>query len=149
MFFSYKQQYPSRLPWRIKLSNGTTRTDPATFTADEILDAGYVAVANPPIVLPPNRLDWNGTEWIERAPNEKEVNLQKKYIQDECKRRLAETDYKTIKAIETETPLDPVYLRYRQDLRVLYNSIDGIDIWNVPWPTLSTPDLSETDESYY
>jgi hypothetical protein len=42
MLYSIRQQRPATLPFRIRLSNGFTRTDPASFTAEEIADAGYV-----------------------------------------------------------------------------------------------------------
>ena len=41
MLYSFQQQRPAALPFRIRLSNGFTRTDPASFTAAEIADAGY------------------------------------------------------------------------------------------------------------
>jgi hypothetical protein len=42
MLYSIRQQRPASLPFRIRLSNGFTRTEPASFTAEEITDAGYV-----------------------------------------------------------------------------------------------------------
>ena len=42
MLYSIRQQRPAPLPFRIRLSNGFTRTEPASFTAEEITDAGYV-----------------------------------------------------------------------------------------------------------
>ena len=39
---------PAPLPFRIRLSDGRTRTDPATFTADEIADAGYIVSPDKP-----------------------------------------------------------------------------------------------------
>jgi hypothetical protein len=42
MLYSIRQQQPAPLPFRIRLSNGFTRTEPASFTAEEIADAGYV-----------------------------------------------------------------------------------------------------------
>ena len=42
MLYSIRQQRPAPLPFRIRLSNGFTRTEPASFTTEEILDAGYV-----------------------------------------------------------------------------------------------------------
>lgn len=55
--------YPSRLPWRIRLSNGMSRTDPATFTAEEIADAGYIEVSEPPEIPDDKVLVWTGTAW--------------------------------------------------------------------------------------
>ena len=42
MLYSIRQQRPAPLPFRIRLSNGFTRTEPASFTTEEITDAGYV-----------------------------------------------------------------------------------------------------------
>ena len=42
MLYSIHNQRPAPLPFRIRLSNGFTRTKPASFTAEEIADAGYV-----------------------------------------------------------------------------------------------------------
>ena len=41
MLYSIHNQRPAPLPFRIRLSNGFTRTEPASFTAEEIADAGY------------------------------------------------------------------------------------------------------------
>jgi len=63
MLYSLNGKYPTPLPKRIILSNGTTRTDPTTFTPEEIADAGYAAVSDPPSIPPFHRLIWTGTEW--------------------------------------------------------------------------------------
>ena len=42
MLYSFRNQRPAPLPFRIRLSNGFTRTEPASFTAEEIADAGYI-----------------------------------------------------------------------------------------------------------
>ena len=45
--YSYKTEYPSsKISQRIRLSDGSTRTDSSTFTSDQLLDAGYVEVSN-------------------------------------------------------------------------------------------------------
>jgi hypothetical protein len=65
MLYSYKNRYPSTLPFRIVLPNGQTRTDPSTFTEEEITQAGFVAVSNPPNYNPSyQKLFWGGTDWI-------------------------------------------------------------------------------------
>lgn len=53
---------PAPLPFRIMLSNGRTRTDPTTFTADEIADAGYVEAPDVPVYDPATQHApvWNG-----------------------------------------------------------------------------------------
>lgn len=43
--YSFKNMEPNVLPNRIRLSTGLTKTDPCTFTEQDLLDAGYVLVA--------------------------------------------------------------------------------------------------------
>lgn len=62
--YSHNGSCPAPLPFRIRLSNGFTRTDPDTFTDDEIFDAGYTAVPDPPEYdAETQQLGWDGTEW--------------------------------------------------------------------------------------
>ena len=74
--YSYKTQYPiSNLPERIRLSDRTTRTDSSTFTSDELVDAGYVQVSNPPdFNQETHKLTWSGTEWQTTSLTESEIS---------------------------------------------------------------------------
>lgn len=63
MLYSLNRAYPKPLPKRIILSDGTTRTDPTSFTSEEIADAGYTPVSDPPPTPAYHRLTWSGTEW--------------------------------------------------------------------------------------
>jgi len=130
-------EYPKQLPHMIRLSNGTVRSDHSTFTAQEIIDAGYVEVENPPIVEYPNKLEWDvaNLQWIVRPHNDRELMVRWDELRRDCDRLLTETDYKVIKSIETNIPLDEHYVTYRQELRDLYNNTNDIDPWNVVWPT--------------
>ena len=67
-YYSYKKQYPitwDKIPNRIRLSDGNTRTDKESFTEEELKDAGYVFTD-----VYPNYNDethvcsWNGTDWV-------------------------------------------------------------------------------------
>lgn len=73
--------YPEPIPFRIKLSNGLTRTDPSTFTEEEIADAGYIQVSNPPSITSEQVLEWNSLnlEWIVRSVTEQEINKFKQF----------------------------------------------------------------------
>lgn len=140
MLYSKNGSYPAPLPHRITVSDGITRTDSSTFTEEEIADAGYVAVENPPESIYPNKLDWDGTTWFVREPNEREIATKWDYIRKECVRKLEETDYKVIKAVETGD-LPPIeYVIYRQELRDLYNNVNNVDPWFVQFPVLQTVD---------
>jgi hypothetical protein len=61
--YSYKSQYPKPLPYRITLSDGRTRTDPYSFTTQEIEDAGYTLAPDKPIVNDWENLNWTGASW--------------------------------------------------------------------------------------
>jgi len=48
MYYSLNNQYPvPKLPEKIRLSNSSTRTDPSTFTEEELLDSGWRSVSDP------------------------------------------------------------------------------------------------------
>jgi len=70
MLYSYRQQRPEPLPFRIRLSNGFTRTEPASFSAEEIADAGYVGPYTEPAYDPATeQLLWvDGAYVIEPLP---------------------------------------------------------------------------------
>ena len=149
--YSYKGNKPTELPNRIQLSNGFTKTDKATFTDEEIANAGYIEVDSPPQVEYPNKVQWNGTtiSWDIIEPNDYMINTQREWIREECKRKLAETDYKVIKSLESGQSLDPIYVQYRQDLRDFYNNVENLeDIWNVnfPYPIFPEPDMPAIEE---
>lgn len=62
--YSFGGAYPAPLPFRIRLSDGRTRTDPSSFTAGEIADAGYVAAPDAPSSTPASQvLAWIGSAW--------------------------------------------------------------------------------------
>lgn len=54
---------PAGVPWRIRLSNGTTKTDPSTFTDEMIADAGYTVAPDKPDDMEGKIILWNGSGW--------------------------------------------------------------------------------------
>jgi len=71
--YSKNGAYPGPMPYRIRLSDGSTRTDPATFTPEEIADVGYTAVASKPFAGEYERVEWNGTDWVIESFSEAEM----------------------------------------------------------------------------
>ena len=138
--YSFKGAWPTRLPNRIKLSNGLTKTDKTTFTQEDLTDAGWFEVEDPPAATYPNKLEWDGNSWYVREPNKSEASLKWQEIRNECNRKLFETDYKVIKAMELGETLDPAITQYRQDLRDLYNNVNDVDPWTVKYPVRVYPD---------
>ena len=142
--YSFKGAYPTQLPNRTKLRDGFTKTARSTFTAEDIAEAGWIAVEDPPIADYPNKLEWNNSAWAVRPPNEAETAFRWQAVRDECEKRLFDTDYKVIKAVETGEPLDPVIAQYRQELRDLYNNVNDVDPWAVQYPV---PQYSVDEEN--
>lgn len=135
LLYTKNGEYPKQIPHMIRLSNGSVRSDRTTFTAEEIADAGYVQVDEPPVYTYPNKLEWNGTGWVVREPNEVEISQRWSEIRADCITRLSATDYKVIKSVESGSALDPLMIAYRQALRDIYNNINNLDPWNIDWPT--------------
>lgn len=71
MLYSKNGQYPNLLPERIRMPDGSTRTDSSTYTDQDILLAGYVPVPNPPSFISSDEiLEWTGTAWhVKRVDN--------------------------------------------------------------------------------
>jgi hypothetical protein len=69
MLYSFRNQRPAPLPNRIRLSNGFTRYAHQPPTAEEILDAGYVAFTEPAYDTATEQLLWvDGAYVIEALP---------------------------------------------------------------------------------
>lgn len=66
--YTKSNSYPAPLPFRITLSDGTTRTDPTSFTAEEIADAGYTVAPD----MPEDGMLWDTTtgDWRNKTPEE-------------------------------------------------------------------------------
>jgi hypothetical protein len=63
--YSKDNSYPAPLPQRIRLADGSTRTDPATFTTEEIAAAGYIAAPpTPEYDSLTEQLSWIQGQWI-------------------------------------------------------------------------------------
>lgn len=75
MLYSHRGGVPAVLPWRIVLPDGSTRTDPATFTADELSTAGYEPVPDPPAHDPATQAapTWVDGTWLVRDLTAEEI----------------------------------------------------------------------------
>jgi hypothetical protein len=138
--YSYQGNYPTTLPFRIRLEDGSTRTDPSTFTPEEIAIAGYLAVDNPPIIEPNEALEWNSQDllWVVREKTTEELLAEEEEqwssVRQERDRLLAETDYIVLKSYEQGIPVPQEYIEYRQALRDIPQNQE--DPFSVIWPIL-------------
>lgn len=118
--YSLNGAYPiTTLPYRIRLSDGSTRTDPSTFTDEEIADAGYSIVEavgfeeyEKPV--------WNGTSFDVVSLTQEEI--------DEFYRKLWDSyiDQKNSKLQAVKWRVD----RYDSEVRLGLNPTDDIDLLN-------------------
>ena len=76
MLYSINGEYPvETLPHRIRLSDGSTRTDNSTFTDSDLSNAGITTVSNPPdFNQETHKLVWSGTEWQTVSLTESEIS---------------------------------------------------------------------------
>tara|TARA_X000001382_G_scaffold124224_1_gene108580 strand:- start:689 stop:1039 length:351 start_codon:yes stop_codon:yes gene_type:complete len=81
LFYSHNNQQPEPLPLRIRLPNGFTRTDPSTFTEDEIAAAGFTGPYSEPSYDPATeQLDWVDNAFVVKSlpspsPEPEPINL--------------------------------------------------------------------------
>lgn len=79
MLYSLNGNYPQPLPFRIRLPDGSTRTEPSTFTPEVILSAGYIQVDDEPIPTENQIVSWSPAtiSWIirDKTPEELQAEL--------------------------------------------------------------------------
>ena len=143
--YSYKTEYPiSNLPERIRLSNGSTRTDSSTFTNAELTDAGYVDVSDPPSFnSQTHKLTWDGTSWQTVALTDSEIvtNIAQQWIDVRSARKgkFEEVEWRVFRHQSQVrlgvTPTDNIadLDAYIQSLRDVTSQSDP---YNITWPTL-------------
>lgn len=138
--YSHKGNIPKSLPNRIRLSDGTTRTDPSTFTDAEIADAGYVYVEpfSQSYADRTHKLNWDSdnTSWqlLEKTDQEKadyDANLWQS-VRSERNELLQNSDVDVIKQLETSGTVTQELKDYRQALRDLPQTQD---LYDISWPT--------------
>ena len=112
MLYSYKGQYPTTLPERIRLSDGSTRTDSSTFTSDELTDAGYVAAGDfPAYDSDTQKVIWNETAWEVVSLTAEEINARLAELWAEVREnrdeRIKEVEWRVMRNLsETRQGLD-------------------------------------------
>lgn len=73
MLYSKDGSVPAQIPFRITLSDGRARTDPNTFTPEEIAKAGFVAAPPKPTPTINQTVTWGGSDWVVYTKNIEEV----------------------------------------------------------------------------
>lgn len=134
MLYSYNNLYPKPIPFRIILPDGTSRTDPASFTQEEIVSAGYVEVPYPPSADINQVVEWTNGSWLLRDKTAEELALDEARIADAIRKHrnnlLIESDWTQV----LDAPVDQLaWKTYRQALRDI-TAQSGFP-HDIIWPT--------------
>lgn len=131
--------YPQPIPFRIRLSNGSTRTDPSTFTEAEIIDAGFTAVPDMPVPNSVQVVGWDASNsnWILRDKTLEELQAETAAvwasIRQERDRKISEIAWR--------------YERYARYERLGLPQIDNIQ--NLDKYIQALADIPQTQEDPY
>ena len=135
--YSLNGAWPDALPFRVNLPNSVTRTDPTTFTQEELTSWGFTGPFTPPTYdLYTEVLEWDGSSFSVRVmtPEERQVVIDNRWneVRVERNRLLTDSDWTQL----PDAPTDKTaWATYRQALRDITNQDDP---FNVTWPTLLT-----------
>lgn len=111
MLYTHKGQYPTTLPSRIRLLDGSTRTAP--FTDEFLLSIGYRAVSNPPPFGLEQKLEWTGTNWLVSDKSSQEIEQDWNKIRVERDQRIKDIEWR--------------YMRYNRHERLGLPQIDSLE----------------------
>tara|TARA_A100001515_G_scaffold135196_1_gene125943 strand:+ start:130 stop:612 length:483 start_codon:yes stop_codon:yes gene_type:complete len=156
MLYSIKGNYPvETLPHRIRLSDGSTRTDSSTFTADELSSAGITTVSDPPEYnADTHKLTWDniGIEWEVVALTQQEIDnlisIAWQGVRDERDVKIKEVEWRIFRYQSEEragitTHTDSIsdlddYMKKLRDIPQTYSNVGDII-----WPTAPGDDVEE------
>jgi hypothetical protein len=147
MYYSYNTQVPVHsLPHRIRLADGSTRTNNTTYTEDEIISAGYAIITQEkPVPSRFQKVEWTGIEWVllEMTDTEKQevLDMQWKSIRIIRDQVIQELDWRIqryLSEVRLDLPLtDDIRLidTYVQELRDITKQEDP---FNIVWPYMES-----------
>lgn len=135
MLYSYRGLRPEPIPFRIILPNGFTRTDPTTFTEEELIQAGFTGPFEEPEYNPKiETIDWINNQFIVRSYNEDEINEKWEEIRFIRNKSLSDTDYTQIMDYNMNLLNQEEWAEYRQKLRDIPNL--QTNPFDIVWPKM-------------
>jgi hypothetical protein len=138
MLYSHRQATPAPLPHRIRFADGSTRTDRATFTPDELERAGYSGpYQRPECDYRTEKVDWDGEalEYVVRPYSFDELQTQHARIRQQRIQLLQSCDWTQITDYDLGADRE-AWATYRQALRDLADAPNPFDI---TWPQPPAP----------
>jgi hypothetical protein len=137
LLYSHNNARPEPLPFRIALPNGFTRTDPSTFTEDEITAAGFTGpFTEPSYDAKTEVLDWDGENYFVRPYNTQELEDQWNKVREQRNQLLKDSDWTQISDYDLGLENKEQWATYRQELR------DLPEVQSNPFD-ISYPDIPE------
>jgi hypothetical protein len=144
MLYSHRQATPAPLPHRIRFVDGSTRTDSATFTPDELERAGYSGPYERPECNPKlETIDWDAEalEYVVRPYSFDELQAQHAKVRQRRMELLKASDWTQIADYDLGADRE-AWATYRQALRDLADAPNPFDItWPQP-PAPASPEPS-------
>lgn len=167
--YSLDKSYPTWLPDRIRLSDGSTKRNRATFTQEDLDDAGWIQVEFPPAIESdlkshvytinepyahtPQKIIWNGVDWEIVDRDQQEYQEEWDRVRKHRDKLLEEFEWK-IYRYESEvrqgvTPTDDISKldTYVQALRDVPQQ-DVESPWHVVWPSVQEEAEDDPDKQY-
>ena len=145
MLYSLNKAEPKELPFKIYLSDGKQRTDPSSFTDDEIADAGYVFAGFAPAHdSTTQKATWNGTEWVISNKTAEELQAEKdnlwKEIREQRDEKINNFEWRISRYLsETRQGINPTTDTISQldtYVQALRNITKQTDPSNITWPSI-------------
>lgn len=93
----------------------------------------FVPVSDPPVLLPGQNLDWDGSAWFIRPASPADLELAWARVREERDRLLAASDVFVVRAYEKGDPVPQETVAYRQALRDVTKQVDPFTIL---WPDI-------------
>lgn len=146
--------YPQPLPFRIRLSNGMTRTEPNTFTAEEIADAGYSVAQDMPIPNSVQTVHWDpsNSTWYLSDKTLEELQAEKNALWSEIRKRRDDMIADVSWRYERLARLDRLGLPQIDDINELDKYVQKLadlpqkqtDPYDIVWPIYGNIQIANT-----
>jgi hypothetical protein len=126
---------PAKPPFRITLSDGTSRTDPSSFTKEELIDAGYkIAPPKPSIVPLGTTIDWDvkNERWISVGTYQKPIDMTDWYFvnKETLDILLEKSKFHKMRLIESDAAIT--------EIDAYIDALNSVDLFQNPtdiaWP---------------
>ena len=136
LLYSHNSAKPQPLPFRIRFSDGSTRTDPSTFTQEEITAAGFTGpYTQPSYDSKTEVLDWDGSDYFVRPYNTQELEEQWNKVREQRNQLLKDSDWTQISDYNLGLENKEQWATYRQELRDLPNLQSNP--FDILWPEIN------------